>query len=287
MNKERANRLIQGLKELARKETHWHINELRVILALERAIARLQCDAILAEHLVFKGGFVLLKQFESQRFTRDADALAIGAPKAKLQDRVAKALSHDLEDGLWFGDIQVENLEEQGKYGALRFDAAFQIGEPEKRKLHKLSRVHIDIGFGDEIVAEIKKEWMPLLFPFEEPISWRIYPLEQIIAEKLETLFSRGSTSSRARDIYDLIHLLPRAENNGTLLQSIAKTFDNRNTPLPELFVEEAGSFDLTVLKAAWPGVRVLENKIPFEEAWRLLMNSLKEIDDLDFQRRG
>lgn len=200
---------------------------------------------------------------------------------------VTGALSHDLGDGLWFGNLKVKKLEEQGKYGALRFDAAFQVGEPKKRAIHKLSRVHIDIGFGDEIVAETKKALMPSLFPLGEPISWRIYPLEQIIAEKLETLFSRGSTSSRSRDIYDLIHLLPRARNSRTLLQSIAKTFDNRNTPLPESFVEKAGNFDLTVLKAAWPGVRVLESKLPFDKAWRLLMNSLKEIDGLDFQRQG
>lgn len=61
MNKEKANQLIQSLKKMASSNTHLSINELRVILALERTIARLQHDTVLADHLIFKGGFVLLK----------------------------------------------------------------------------------------------------------------------------------------------------------------------------------------------------------------------------------
>jgi len=40
----------------------------------------------------------------------------------------------DLNDGMWFGDIQVSDLEDQGRYGAYRFDCAFQIGEPDLKR---------------------------------------------------------------------------------------------------------------------------------------------------------
>ena len=72
-----ANIILRKIKALASRDSRLSINELRVIIALERAIARLEYEPILAEHLVFKGGLVLLKSFDSLRFTRDADALAI------------------------------------------------------------------------------------------------------------------------------------------------------------------------------------------------------------------
>ncbi len=70
--------VLRKIKALASHDSRLSINELRVIIALERAVARFEHEPLLAEHLVFKGGLVLLKSFDSLRFTRDADALAIG-----------------------------------------------------------------------------------------------------------------------------------------------------------------------------------------------------------------
>ena len=75
------------------------INELRVIIALERAVARVERHPELAEHLIFKGGFVLLKVFESTRFTRDVDALAVSIAKEHLKNLVCESLVVDLNDG--------------------------------------------------------------------------------------------------------------------------------------------------------------------------------------------
>lgn len=65
------------MKALMLKTSRFNINEVRVIVAIECAIARLSNLPDLAEHLGFKWGFVLLKSYESLRFTRDADALAV------------------------------------------------------------------------------------------------------------------------------------------------------------------------------------------------------------------
>ena len=86
MSSEQSKKLINALKKLAQTDSRLNVNELRIIVALERAVARLQYDKILAQHLVFKGGFVLLKQYQSSRFTRDADALAVDI--SKEEDRV-------------------------------------------------------------------------------------------------------------------------------------------------------------------------------------------------------
>jgi predicted nucleotidyltransferase component of viral defense system len=281
MNSEKVKHIRRALKKVAEEIPQLQINELRVILALERVIARMASHSALSQHLIFKGGFVLFKQFESSRFTRDADALAIAISKPKLKDMVAQALMMDLDDGLWFGDIQIKELQEQGECGAYRFVCAFQIGEPEKRKIHKLPRVHIDIGFSDNLLSDPPPQQMLSILQDVEPVSWKVYSPEQIISEKLETLFQRGVENSRAKDVYDLVYLLPRGQDKKVILSAIHNTFENRGTPLPKSFFEEAKKIDdLTFLEMAWPGVRILKNKSSFDDTWNALLECLKKLDE-------
>ena len=75
---------------------------------------------------------------------------------------------------------------------------------------------------------------MPSILEYEEPVLWKIYPVEYIIAEKVQTLFDRGSANSRAKDIYDLMYLFPRFRDQSALATAIRKTFKHRRTVLPE-----------------------------------------------------
>lgn len=281
MNAAKAKKVIQQLKLVAGRDPHLSINELRVIVALERAIARMERSELLAEHLIFKGGLILLKLYHSGRFTRDVDALALSISKTDLSNLVSMALKIDLEDGLWFGDVQVHDLQEQGQYGAYRFDCAFQIGEPDNSKIHKLPRIHIDIAFSDRLTSNPVKVDMPSLLPYETPVSWRVYPLEHIVAEKLETLIKRGSSNSRAKDVYDLAFLIPLCDDDMKLRHAILETFRNRGTSFPSTLVKAVESYDVTVFKTAWTSVRVFENKPEFESIWRKLVSKLTRLDQL------
>ena len=281
MNNEKAKEVKRRLKQLAAEESQYHINELRVIVALERAIARIEQYKDLKNNIIFKGGFVLLKIAGSARFTRDADALAINIDKEKLKDIVCEALAQDIDDGLWFGDINVEDLQDQSEYGSYRFNCAYQIGEPDMNKIHKLSRVHIDVGFSDKLKTIPAKDIMPSLIQHEMPVSWRVYPIEYIFAEKLQTLFDRGSTNSRANDIYDIVYLKFQSMDEQKLMQAIGETFNNRNTYMPNSFSDEIKSLDTTFLRAAWPGIRVIGNKVDFEDVWKGLIKVLQDIDAL------
>ena len=279
MNQEKAKQITRAMKALVKNDPHFNINEVRIIVALERAIARLSRNKELSDCLIFKGGFVLLKVFESQRFTRDADALAIAIQKGKLKTLICNTMADDLDDGLWFGDIKVQELTEQGEYGAYRFDCAFQIGEPDLKKIHKFSRIHVDVGFSDHLPTRPFDQTMPSLLDHEEPVTWKIYPIEYIIAEKVQTLFDRGSANSRAKDLYDLNYLFPRCPSQGKITDAILQTFKNRGTSFPSSFLAGAETFDKTILKAAWPGIRVLDQKADFDEAWETLMGYLRDLD--------
>lgn len=276
----KAKQIMDALKKIAKPLPGQSLNELRVVFAIERAIARLESHPRLSEHLVFKGGFVLLKTLDTHRYTRDLDALALDISKSSLPGMVERALKLDLDDGVWIGDIQLEDLSQQGLYGGLQFDCAFQIGDPPKEpaKIKKLSRIHIDIGFGDQIGAKPKRQKLVPLIAENSPISWRVYPIEVIFSEKLQTLVSRGSANSRAKDIYDLGLIFPLCESRPKLASAIQTTFKARATPVPKSFLEEVEAIDLVQLRASWSSVQ-LEVQETFEECWDRLLKCLHKLD--------
>jgi predicted nucleotidyltransferase component of viral defense system len=260
-----AKGVMDALKVLAKTTKGGSINELRVIVAMERAIARLERHPRLASHLVFKGGFVLLKTVETTRFTRDVDALALGIPRERVPDVIDRALKLDLDDGLWFGDLETEDLVDQGPYGGYRFNCAFQIGDP--------------------VTFVPAKQTMPSILSGGEPVSWSVYPLEYIFAEKLQALFSRGSASSRAKDVYDMPIIFAKCDRS-SLLKAVEHTFEHRETSLPMSLSQAARSFDLTILRAAWPSVELADASRSFEETWRNFVACLDALDVIKSTRK-
>jgi predicted nucleotidyltransferase component of viral defense system len=280
MNQERGRAVMKALKQIADADSTRSINELRVVVALERAIARIEGEPTLAKHLVFKGGFVLFKLIDSPRFTRDVDALAYALSREKIPLLVESAICKDLDDGLWYGDLKNEPLEHQGDYAGIRFSVAFQIGEiPSANKFKKLSRIQLDVGFGDELFEKPRKETMKSVIPQTKPISWLVYPLESMFAEKLQTLFRRGSANSRARDVYDLVLLREKCRDQENLLAAIRKTFETRGTRLPDSFLGDAKRFDLLILRSAWPSVGLSNDSVTFESQWAALLEILAVLD--------
>jgi|GEM_PF-355869 len=280
MTREASNLILKKLKVLSKKEDSLSVNELRVIMAIESIIARLQADEILSSQLIFKGGFVLLKSYQSLRFTRDVDALVIKLTQDQVKRIVSSCLEKDVDDGFWFGDLSTKNIDTQGPYNGIRFSAAFHIGIPDKNKIHKLSRIHLDIGFNDKLISVPENQSLPLLLDHIDPVLWKVYPIEQIISEKLQILVDRRSGNSRAKDIYDLNFLLPKVQNYSDLIKSIQKTLLNRKTEMPVSFFNAVASFeDLTFLKNAWNSVKIGKEKPDFVQAWDILLNNLKKLD--------
>lgn len=279
---EQARKTRSALIDLSTKDSSLSVNELRIILALERIVARLSSEPLLDKHLIYKGGFVLMKSLGSERFTRDLDALGYGLEKRKLEALVPAAIKKDLDDGFWFGDGKIESLDEQGEYGALRFNFAYQIGDPPLKKdaIKKLSRVHFDIGFGDAIPSKLAKVKMNNLLKSSSEISWKIYPPEFIFSEKLQILVSRKDTNSRSKDIYDLVLLFEICKDTRKLKDAIEKTFTRRDTVVPKSFLIFAEELDLTYLQNAWKGVQISDSEVTFESQWTALKKHLRKLDE-------
>lgn len=272
----------KALKTLA-KDNLLHVNRLRVIVALERLVCRLEAHPVLETHLIFKGGFALLKTIESARFTRDVDALARHIAKEKVPEYVAQALKLDLQDSFWFDDLQVKEQMFAQNYGGYRFDCAFRIGESPhfEGDMQKLPRVHLDVGFGDQIPEDLHRQEMHRLFHIGEPVSWFVYPLENILAEKLETLCRRAQANSRSKDVFDLIELFPLCQNRQKLKEAIVMTFRTRNTPVPKSLFQFASTLELGILEAGWKSIIVPGKKPTFSQAWGTLLQHFQELDSL------
>jgi predicted nucleotidyltransferase component of viral defense system len=275
-----ANRILNAIRNLVSQTPSKGHNEIRIVVAMERVVARLESHKELFEHITFKGGFVLLKNFNSPRFTRDIDALARNLTKKKLKSLITEALENNLHDGLWFGNIQFKEIELQGGYGGLRISFSFQIGDPPANSLKqkKLSRLHLDLSFED-FIFHAKVETMASVIAEIKPISWKIYPIEYIVAEKLDALFSRGSMSSRAKDIFDLNFLIPQVKNKSSLREAITIVFQKRPTEIPTSFFKTAEQFDLRILRDSWPSVEIDTNAQNFNKHWLMFLDNLKNID--------
>ncbi len=61
-----------------------------------------------------------------------------------------------------------------------------------------------------------------------------VYPVETVIAEKLEAMVTLGIANSRMKDFYDLVIISERITVDGkTLVQAIRNTFERRGTKIP------------------------------------------------------
>lgn len=272
--------VMDSIKKLAKTWGNERLNDIRLVVAIERAIARLERHPQLADHLVFKGGFVLFKVVETDRFTRDLDALALEISRSSVVDMVKQAMKVDLHDGLWFGDPEVTDLKNQGPYGGYTFKCVYQIGDPpkEESKIKKLSRINIDIGFGDALKSLPAKKPMQSILADIKPVSWSIYPLEYIFAEKLEALFSRGSLNSRAKDIYDLQLIFPDCDLD-KIAEAVTSTFNIRETPIPSSFKKTGDAMDTVILRRAWGSVELPKSAADFDDCWNGFLSCLGDMD--------
>ncbi|PWU17895.1 MAG: hypothetical protein C5B49_08095 [Bdellovibrio sp.] len=276
MNPLRPTQIVARLSQLSRTLDRDY-QGLALEFAIERLVARLTTDPKLAKHLVFKGGFVMLKIHFSGRATVDLDTSIHGLSMEEAEKRASQQITSSAEDGLWMGAIEPLDLDHQTKYRGRRLIIRFSIGEP-KVAYQRLAKLVLDIGVADVITpAPVSAELISILEP-SEPVSWSVYPLETIIAEKLHALVSHGSANSRAKDVYDLTILLKKAKDTKTLRRAISATFKHRETDIPESFSAFWRKLDKTILKRSAGAIFLATGeKVDFDQLTRDLTGLLEK----------
>ena len=180
--------------------------------------------------IIFKGGYVALRIYKSSRYTIDLDALLSKHHIRETLKQVRKVAEKNISDAVWFRFEKEIDLKTQGEYGGIRQVFRAGIGEIPTN-ITRAQVIHFDLGTGDPIIPQPIKVNMPELIG-EQELSWVVYSIETMIAEKIHALVDREEGSSRSKDIFDLVHFLPKA-NKPILKKALKACFNYRNTKLP------------------------------------------------------
>jgi len=230
---ERANlpaSIRQRLLDLARKRGEDFQQVLRNY-AMERLLYRLSKSKY-SDRFVLKGALLFRLWFDlAQRPTRDADFLGFGDadPKqcATILSEIA-GIDLSAEDGIVFDTASV-NAE------AIRNEAGYPGVRVKMKATLNSARIPVqcDIGFGDAVTPAPKQETYPTLLGMPAPVL-AVYPLETVVAEKLEAMVTLGEFNSRLKDYFDLWVLMRYEKLDRNLLpKAIRETFSRRQTRLP------------------------------------------------------
>lgn len=198
--------------------------------AAERFLYRLSRSPH-AEHFILKGALLLATRLDRPyRPTRDIDFLEYGeASKAGLAKAVGDIANMEVEDdGLLFDlkTLEVEEIRENQDYGGLRVSMDVML---ERARIP----LQIDVGYGDAVVpATIELDYPTMLGGATPRV--RAYPIETVVAEKVEAIIKLGMSNSRMKDYYDLWLIAGTFAFEGSVLTRAFKaTFERRGTELP------------------------------------------------------
>lgn len=186
---------------------------------LERLLERLS-KSKWRDNVVIKGGMLISSLVGvASRTTMDLDTTITGFMLThETAEKVFREVAAVGADDDWsFEFDRTEDIRETDDYPGIRVHLK-AVYPPMSVPLT------IDVTTGDSITPGPIAYDYPLLFD-EGSVQLMSYPLETVLAEKLETVVSRGVTNTRPRDFYD-IHLLWRTKSDDCDIPTLRKTLE-------------------------------------------------------------
>ncbi len=221
------------LRDLIRnKPAGISFEEYRIRYTTERFLLRLQ-KSDYRDNFVIKGGFLLGSLFEiKNRTTKDLDTLLkeMPAEKEKVKMILEEICRIDLDDNIHFELLDLLAAQNERVYDGFHAKVLMKFLEE-----NAVIRFDLDIGVGDTITPQARSVDIPLLFNEEkgvhDVIQLQTYPLETILAEKVETILDLGVKNTRMKDFYDVYLILnaPDRPNLINLFQAFTNTWHFRH----------------------------------------------------------
>ncbi len=194
---------------------------------LERFLERVSLSRY-HDNYIIKGGFLIASMVGlDARATMDMDATIKGYPvnEEAIRKMVEDIIAVPVEDTIHFCLKSVREIREGDEYTGYRVALT---ADYEKMAVP----LKLDITTGDKITPR-EIEYSYKLMMEDRSIRVLAYNLSTILAEKLETVVSRGDQNTRPRDYYD-IYILSKlqAENIdiGNLKAALSATTDKRGS---------------------------------------------------------
>ncbi len=222
-------------------------NEVLQNYMFERILERLSISRY-KNNFILKGGLLLSSIMGiDTRTTMDMDTCIKGMnlTDEQLYEVLNEILNIDVNDGVKFEIKNSKPIREDDDYGGLKYKL---LAKFDNLRVN----LSIDIATGDLITPrEIEYDYKMM---FEDrSLKIMTYNIESIIAEKFQTVISRGILNSRMKDYYDLYYLITYEKySKDNLKEAIIKTFKKRNTDINSIdkIIEEIKQSEFT--KELW-----------------------------------
>ena len=233
------------------KEMNVHANVLLVSFFFDAFISRL-AKSIYADKFVFKGGFYLATLLGvKNRYTADIDFLLRkeSMDENRLREIFSDIIATNADDSITFEIADISPIRDEDAYGGF---SILLTGHLENVR----QSFHVDVATGDPITpTDIEYSYQSLIS--NETIAFRAYNLETVVAEKLQTILSRGMLNSRCKDYYD-IYIINQLQRKNISIPDLKKAFvttcQYRKTPFEKeeslLILEEISRSN--ILQTRW-----------------------------------
>lgn len=166
----------------------------------------------------------------SKKKSADAQILMRNYMMERFLERISLSQYQDkfiltMEDGVTFRIKQITEIMDEAEYPGVRVSMETEFDGVR-------TPLKVDISTGDVITPKEIQYSFKLMLE-ERSINVWAYNLETVLAEKLETVISRGITNTRMRDYYDihiLIKLYVNTLNGKVLGEALLATAKKRET---------------------------------------------------------
>lgn len=210
------------------KQTGLTFNSIMTYYFLEVILKKLSKSSY-ANHYIFKGGFLLSNVIGVEsRSTVDIDFLfhKQSLSEENVQQQLDDILTESKDD-IQFLIQSITTIKESDDYGGYRATILCQIENIKQI-------IHLDIATGDVVTPKpITYDYKAIFYDENFPII--AYTIETILAEKLQTIYSRSFLNSRSKDFYDIYILSKLKKDDIDFVQlklACERTFSYRDTEL-------------------------------------------------------
>lgn len=207
---------------------------------------------------ILKGGMLVAAFVGVEaRATMDIDTTIKGIPVTivDMERTITEISNIDLDDNVKFRIKKVSEIMDEAEYSGIRFsmDAVLD---------GAVIPLKIDISTGDVITPREIAYSYKLMFE-DRTIPIMTYPIETVLAEKLETVISRSITNTRMRDFYD-IHILLKSQNINVDILALAL----------ERTAKKRGNFSL--LENAESVLKIVKSDEDMKRLWNIYQKKFK-----------
>ena len=152
------------------------------------------------DKFVVKGGMLISSIVGVEhRSTMDIDTTLRNLPLTEASIRQAFEIicSVESDDGLGFSFESIGPIRDDDEYGGYRVSFYANFGKIN-------APMSMDVSTGDVITPEARKYIFSDMFDGDDCFELWTYTIETVLAEKVETILSRGIDNTRPRDFYDI-----------------------------------------------------------------------------------